>query len=78
MLRFNYRMVVIFGFGPGSPEDQGEVAPCVCPNCHNQVFLHHVRSKKSVRLYRISFSPHLTATDSMFSTDPGAGREPRA
>jgi hypothetical protein len=38
-------MVVIFGFGAGSPEDQGEVAPCVCPNCHNQVFLHHVRSK---------------------------------
>jgi hypothetical protein len=48
---FHYRMVVIFGFGPGSPEDQGEVAPFVCPNCHNQVFLHHVRSKKSVRLY---------------------------
>jgi len=39
---FNDRMVVIFGFGPGSPEDQGGVAPCVCPNCHNQVFLHHV------------------------------------
>jgi hypothetical protein len=45
----NYRMVVIFGFAPGSPEDQGQVAPCGCPNCHNQVFLHHVRSKKSVR-----------------------------
>jgi len=39
-------MVVIFGFGAGSPEDQGEVAPCICPNCHNDVFLHHVRSKK--------------------------------
>jgi len=34
-LGFNDRVVVIFGFGPGSPEDQGEVAPCVCPNCHN-------------------------------------------
>jgi len=28
---FHDRMVVIFGFGPGSPEDQGEVAPYVCP-----------------------------------------------
>jgi hypothetical protein len=57
---FNYRMVVIFGFGPGSPEDQGEVAPCVCPNCHNQVFLHHVRSKKSVRLYFVPVVPYGT------------------
>jgi hypothetical protein len=51
---------VIFGFGPGSPEDQGEVAPCVCPNCHNQVFLHHVRSKKSVRLYFVPVVPYGT------------------
>ena len=57
---FNGRMVVIFGFGPGSPEDQGEVAPCVCPNCHNQVFLHHVRSKKSVRLYFVPVVPYGT------------------
>ena len=56
----NYRMVVIFGFGPGSPEDLGEVAPCVCPNCHNQVFLHHVRSKKSVRLYFVPVVPYGT------------------
>src|SRR4029077_5652454 len=54
------RMVVIFGFGPGSPDDQGEVAPCVCPNCHNQVFLHHVRSKKSVRLYFVPVVPYGT------------------
>jgi hypothetical protein len=54
------RMVVIFGFGPGSPEDQGEVAPCLCPNCHNQVFLHHVRSKKSVRLYFVPVVPYGT------------------
>jgi hypothetical protein len=53
-------VVVIFGFGPGSPEDQGEVAPCVCPNCHNQVFLHHVRSKKSVRLYFVPVAPYGT------------------
>ena len=53
-------MVVIFGFGAGSPEDQGEVAPCVCPNCHNQVFLHHLRSKKSVRLYFVPVVPYGT------------------
>ena len=57
---FNGRMVVIFGFGAGSPEDQGEVAPCVCPNCHNQVFLHYVRSKKSVRLYFVPVVPYGT------------------
>jgi hypothetical protein len=60
MLGFDDRMVVIFGFGSGSPEDQGEVAPCVCPNCHNQVFLHHVRSKKSVRLYFVPVVPYGT------------------
>jgi hypothetical protein len=59
-LGFNDRVVVIFGFGPGSPEDQGEVAPCVCPNCHNQVFLHHIRSKKSVRLYFVPVVPYGT------------------
>jgi len=53
-------MVVIFGFGPGKQEDLGEVAPCVCPNCHNQVFLHHVRSKKSVRLYFVPVVPYGT------------------
>lgn len=53
-------MVVIFGFGPGKQEDQGEVAPGVCPNCHNQVFFHHVRSKKSVRLYFVPVVPYGT------------------
>ena len=36
------------------------MAPCVCPNCHNQVFLHHVRSKKSVRLYFVPVVPYGT------------------
>jgi uncharacterized protein YbaR (Trm112 family) len=52
--------MVLLGFGPGHPEDLGEVAPCVCPNCHNQVFLHHVRSKKSVRLYFVPVVPYGT------------------
>jgi hypothetical protein len=52
--------MVIFGFGPGKAEDLGEVAPCVCPNCHNQVFLHHVRSKKSISLYFVPVVPYGT------------------
>ena len=56
----NGHMVVVFGFGPGKAEDLGEVAPTVCPNCHNQVFLHHVRSKKSVRLYFVPVVPYGT------------------
>ena len=32
----------------------------MCPNCHNQVFLHHVRSKKSVRLYFVPVAPYGT------------------
>ena len=53
-------MVVVFGFGAGKGEDQGEVAPAVCPNCHNQVFFHHIRSKKSVRLYFVPVVPYGT------------------
>jgi hypothetical protein len=37
-------MVLLFGFGPGKAEDLGEVAPIACRNCHNEVFLHYVRS----------------------------------
>jgi hypothetical protein len=53
-------MVVIFGFGRGKQEDLGEVALGMCPNCHNQVYLHHVRSKKSVRLYFVPVVPYGT------------------
>ena len=52
--------MVIFGFGAGKQEDQGEVAPAVCPNCHNQVFLHHVRSKKRFSLYFVPVVPYGT------------------
>ena len=52
--------MVIFGFGPGKQEDLGEIAPSVCPNCHNQVVLHHVRSRKSVRLYFVPVVPYGT------------------
>ena len=53
-------MVVIFGFGPGKQEDLGEAVQIVCPNCHNQVVLHHVRSKKTVRLYFVPVVPYGT------------------
>ncbi len=52
--------VLIFGFGPGKAQDLGEVAPAVCPYCHNEVFLHHVRSKKAVRLYFVPVVPYGT------------------
>ena len=53
-------MVVIFGFGPGKQEDLGEAVQIVCPNCNNQVMLHHVRSKKTVRLYFVPVVPYGT------------------
>jgi len=51
-------MVVIFGWGAGQAQDLGEVAPTTCPNCHNQVFLHHIRSDKHVSLYFIPLVPY--------------------
>lgn len=52
--------VLIFGFGPGQAQDLGEVAPAVCPYCHNSVFFHQVQSKKSVRLYFVPVVPYGT------------------
>jgi uncharacterized protein YbaR (Trm112 family) len=51
-------LVVIFGWGAGQAQDLGEVAPATCPNCHNQVFLHHIRSDKHVSLYFIPLVPY--------------------
>src|SRR5215472_467475 len=53
-------MVVIFGFGAGKQEDLGEAVQVTCPNCNNQVVLHHVRSKKTVRLYFVPVVPYGT------------------
>ena len=44
-------MVVVVGWGSGEARDLGEVAPLVCPNCHNPVFLHQIHSQKRVSLY---------------------------
>jgi uncharacterized protein YbaR (Trm112 family) len=53
-------MVVIFGWGAGEAQDLGEVAPAVCPNCHNHVFMHHIRSEKEVSLYFVPLIPYGT------------------
>ncbi len=51
MTGHNAGMVLIFGWGAGKAQDLGEVAPTTCPNCHNQVFLHHIKSDKKISLY---------------------------
>jgi hypothetical protein len=51
-------MVVIFGWGAGNSMDFGEVAPTTCPNCYNEVFLHHVRSDKTFSLYFIPIASY--------------------
>ncbi len=53
-------MVVIFGWGAGEAQDLGEVAPAVCPNCHNHVYMHHIRSEKKVSLYFVPLIPYGT------------------
>jgi len=44
-------MVVIFGWGDGRSKSLGPVAPAICPNCHNDVFMHEVRSSQQFSLY---------------------------
>jgi putative oligomerization/nucleic acid binding protein len=51
-------VVVIFGWGAGEAKDLGEIAPTTCPNCRNQVFLHHIRTKKQVSLYFIPMASY--------------------
>lgn len=51
-------MVIIFGWGSGKAKDLGEVAPTVCPNCRNDVFLHEVRSDKQFSLYFVPIASY--------------------
>ena len=53
-------MVLIVGWGGGKAEDLGEIAPVTCPNCHNEVFLHHIRSQKRVSLFFVPIAPYGT------------------
>jgi uncharacterized protein YbaR (Trm112 family) len=53
-------MVLIFGWGSSGVRDLGEVAPLLCPNCHNNVFLHQIKSSREVSLYFIPLVPYAT------------------
>ena len=51
-------MVVVFGWGGGQAKDLGEIAPATCPNCRNEVFLHHIHTEKQVSLYFIPMASY--------------------
>ena len=51
-------MVLIFGWGSSGAQDRGEVAPLRCPNCHNDVYMHAVKSEKELSLYFIPLVPY--------------------
>ena len=51
-------MVLIFGWGSSGAQDRGEVAPLRCPNCHNDVYMHAVKSDKELSLYFIPLVPY--------------------
>ena len=53
-------MVLIFGWGGGPVEDRGEVAALRCPNCHNAVFFHKIRSTRQVSLFFVPVMPYGT------------------
>ncbi len=53
-------MVLIFGSGRGPVDDRGEVAPARCPNCHNDVFMHEIKSTKRVSLFFVPVMPYGT------------------
>jgi len=51
-------MVLIMGWGGGRTQDLGPVAPATCPNCHNDVYLHQVRSDKQFSLYFVPLASY--------------------
>jgi len=51
-------VVLIFGWGSSGAQDRGEVAPLRCPNCHNDVYMHAVKSDKELSLYFIPLVPY--------------------
>ena len=53
-------MVVVFGWGQGQTRDQGEVVEVRCPTCHNDVYLHAIRSSREFSLYFIPLVPYGT------------------
>ena len=53
-------MVLIFGWGGGPVEDRGDVAPIRCPNCHNDVYFHHIHSTRQVSLFFVPVMQYST------------------
>ena len=53
-------MVLFVGWGGGVTDDLGEVAPTTCPDCHNQVFLHQIRSDKRISIDFVPMVPYET------------------
>jgi uncharacterized protein YbaR (Trm112 family) len=51
-------MVVVFGWGAGETRDRGEVVEVRCPTCHNDVYLHAIRSSQEFSLYFIPLVPY--------------------
>jgi uncharacterized protein YbaR (Trm112 family) len=51
-------MVVVFGWGAGPTKDRGEVVEVRCPTCHNDVYLHAIRSSQEFSLYFIPLVPY--------------------
>lgn len=51
-------MVLIVGWGGGVTQDLGEVAPTICPRCHNEVFLHQITSNKQISVYFVPIVPY--------------------
>jgi len=52
--------MIIFGWGGGTPKDQGPVAPAQCPRCGNTQVFRYVVARKWFRLYFIPLIPYET------------------
>jgi uncharacterized protein YbaR (Trm112 family) len=50
--------MIIWGFGGSKPTDKGAVWPATCPNCHNNVLLHHVTTHATFSLFFIPLVPY--------------------
>jgi hypothetical protein len=53
-------MAIIFGWGGGTPRDQGPALPMRCPNCNNSGFFRYMIVRKWFRLYFIPVIPYET------------------
>lgn len=52
--------MVVFGWGGGTPKDQGPAIPLTCPNCKNDTMYRYAVGRKWFRLYFIPLIPYDT------------------